>query len=84
MLLGGFDMNIYIQEAINLYIQKINEYKNSAEAKGIRTAIYMGNGQVSLGGVMYEIEMASDVNLRIGQVVYVALNQAGTKAVVLG
>ncbi|WP_378955371.1 hypothetical protein [Pelosinus sp. sgz500959] len=77
-------MSMYIQQAINLYVQKIREYKDAAEAKGIRIAIYQGNGQVSLGGVMYGIEMANDVHLRHGQIVYVILNQAGTKAVIIG
>jgi hypothetical protein len=80
--LGGIDM--YIQQAINLYVQKIKKYKDAAEAKGIRTAIYQGSGRVSLGGVMYNIDMASDVSLRYGQIVYVALNEAGTKAVIIG
>lgn len=77
-------MSMYIQQAVNLYVKTIKDYKDAADAKGIRRAVYVGGGQVSLGGQMYEIEMASDVHLSPNQIVYIALNQQGTKAVILG
>jgi len=77
-------MSMYIQQAINLYVRKIKEYKDAAELKGIRPAVYQGNMQVSINGMVYSIDMASDISLRHGQVVYVALDQTGTKAVIIG
>ena len=75
---------MYLQQAVNLYVKTIKSYKDAADAKGIRMAVYVRGGQVSLGGQMYDIEMASDVHLSHNQIVYVALNQQGTRAVILG
>lgn len=76
--------SMYIQQAVNLYLQTIKSYKDAADAKGVRRAVYVGGGQVSLGGQMYDIEFANEVHVSPNQVVYVALNQQGTKAVILG
>lgn len=76
--------SMYIQQAVNLYVKKIKDYKDMADAKGIRLGIYNGGGQVSLNGQLYGLEMANDVHLVPNQIVYVALNQQGTKAVIIG
>lgn len=75
---------MYIQQVVNLYIKTIMGYKAAADAKGIRPAVYVGGGQVSLNGRLYSIDLAGDIHLYPNQIVYVALSQDGQRAVIIG
>ena len=77
-------MDVNIQRAMDLFIQKLNELKAAAAAKGARVGVYRAGGQVTIDGRSYEAVLVSDTYYSDGQIVYVVLSQDGAKAVLLG